>query len=86
MGKLSVPPGWLVTASETRTAAAVSPNLATGTVPPADSPLAPGSVFSQSVLGTLSRHRADTPRHRSKPIIVRSPAAGWQATDPTLVP
>ncbi|HEU4360935.1 MAG TPA: PPE family protein [Mycobacterium sp.] len=73
VGKLSVPPGWLVTASETRTAAAVLPSPGT---PPADFPLAPGSVFSQSVLGTLSRHGADTPRHRSKPIIVRSPAAG----------
>jgi hypothetical protein len=37
---------------------------------------APGNVFSQTALGTLSRHGPDAQRPKSKPVIVRSPAAG----------
>ncbi|MGH3562656.1 MAG: PPE family protein [Mycobacterium sp.] len=78
VGKLSVPPGWLAATPEIQPVALALPDSATGTISAASAgaPLAPGSAFSQSVLGTLSRRGADIPAHKSKPIIVRSPAAG----------
>jgi PPE-repeat protein len=78
VGQLSVPPSWFATAPEIQPAALALPGSAAGTVSAASAgiPPVPGSVFSQSVLGTLSRHGTNTQQHKSKPIIVRSPAAG----------
>jgi PPE-repeat protein len=78
VGSLSVPPNWTTAAPEIRLAALALPDSATGTVSATatETPLAPGSVFSQSVLGTLSRNGPTNQQHKSKPIIVRSPAAG----------
>lgn len=77
VGRLSVPAGWATAAPDIRPTALTLPP-ATETTAAAiagDIPVS-GSVFSQSVLGTLSREGADNTRHKSKPIIVRSPAAG----------
>lgn len=77
VGTLSVPPSWGATAAEVQPTAVTLPT--SGPIPAevsADTQLASGNVFSQSVLGTLSRDGPDAPRHRSKQIIVRSPAAG----------
>jgi PPE-repeat protein len=76
VGKLSVPPSWFASVPEIRPTAVTLPNPGTISAPSPETPLIPGSVFSQSVLGTLSRHGATTQQHKSKPIIVRSPAAG----------
>jgi PPE-repeat protein len=78
VGSLSVPLNWATAAPEIRTAALTLPNSSVSASPAAaaDIPQVPGSAFSQSVLGTLSRHGFDRPRPKSKPIIVRSPAAG----------
>lgn len=78
VGKLSAPPGWLAAAPEIRSSAQTLPPPGAGTITAAANPseAAPGNVFSQSVLGTLSRHGTRTPQYKSKPIIVRSPAAG----------
>lgn len=73
VGKLSVPSGWLTAAPGSRPTAPALPAPSTGTTA---TPVAPGSVFSQAVSGTLSRQDSATARHESKPIIVRSPAAG----------
>lgn len=70
VGKLSAPPSWAAAAPEMRSAATTLPGPAATTS--ADT----GSVFSQSVLGTLSREEPRPARQKSKPIIVRSPAAG----------
>ncbi len=77
IGTLSAPPQWATAAPEIRTVALGLPAATSASGPAAaDIPLAPGSVFSQSVLGTLTRHGPDIPRTKTKPIIVRSPAAG----------
>lgn len=78
VGKLSTPPSWAVAAPEIRMAAMELPIPTAGTIPTASAgaDLGSGSIFSQSVLGTLSRDGPTTTRHQSKPIIVRSPAAG----------
>lgn len=75
VGQLSVPTGWATAVPGIRPAALALPIPAEAPVEMAEVP-ASGSMFSQSVLGTLSRDGPDRPRHRSKPIIVRSPAAG----------
>lgn len=72
VGKLSAPPSWFTAAPEVRPTAPAAP---AGPVASAD-PAGVGSVFSQSALGTLSREEPRSARARSKPIIVRSPAAG----------
>lgn len=74
VGKLSVPPSWVTVAPEMRPAAMVSqgPTAAGASADTAGC----GSVFSQSVLGTLSRDGPQHSRAKSKPIIVRSRAAG----------
>lgn len=73
VGKLSAPPAWVAAAPEMRPAAMALP----GSTAAASADTAEcGSVFNQSVLGTLSREEPRTPRQKSKPIIVRSPAAG----------
>ncbi len=78
VGSLSVPPNWATTAPEIRMVAMGLPDsgVAATSAGATDMSPVPGSVFSQSVLGTLSRHGFDGPRQKSKPIIVRSPAAG----------
>lgn len=75
VGSLSVPPNWATAAPQIRTVALALPDSA---APAATTtmPQVPGSAFSQSVLGTLSRQGFDGPRAKSKPVIVRSPAAG----------
>jgi PPE-repeat protein len=78
VGALSVPPNWVTVAPEIRPVALALPN-ADGGIASAASPdmsPVPGSACSQSVLGTLSRHEFNGPRRKSKPVIVRSPAAG----------
>jgi PPE-repeat protein len=75
-GSLSVPPNWATAAPETRPVAVTLTNSSVAPAGPAEMPPVPGSAFSQSVLGTLSRHESDGPRARSKPVITRSPAAG----------
>ncbi|MGH3554921.1 MAG: PPE family protein [Mycobacterium sp.] len=78
VGSLSVPPNWATAAPEIQTVALALPDSGTTAAPTAatDMSLVPGSAFSQSVLGTLSREGFDGPRPKSKPVIVRSPAAG----------
>jgi PPE-repeat protein len=77
IGSLSVPP-WATTAPEIRPVALTLPNSGVTAAPAAiaEIPPIPGSAFSQSVLGTLSRHGFDNPQPTSKPVITRSPAAG----------
>ncbi|WP_082969544.1 PPE family protein [Mycobacterium kyorinense] len=77
VGSLSVPPAWASAAPEARPVSLTltssgANTAAVGSAPPP----VPGSAFSQSVLGTLSRYGFDGPRAKSKPVIVRSPAAG----------
>jgi PPE-repeat protein len=78
VGSLSVPPNWATAAPEIRTVALALPDsgASAGSAAAADIPRVPGSAFSQSLLGTLSRQGFDGPRPKSKPILVRSPAAG----------
>ncbi|MEZ0367323.1 PPE family protein [Mycobacterium sp. pUA109] len=77
IGSLSAPPNWATAAPEIRPMALTLPTPGTATpAVTADLPPVPGSAFSQSVLGTLSRQGYDAPRAKSKPLIVRSPAAG----------
>jgi PPE-repeat protein len=77
VGALSVPTDWATAAPEFRPAALALSDSGTGiTSAAAGIPPVPGSAFSQSVLGTLSRHGFDSPRPKSKPVIVRTPAAG----------
>jgi PPE-repeat protein len=78
VGSLSVPPHWATAAPEIRTVALTLPDstASAGSAAATDMPQVPGSAFSQAVLGTLSRHGFDRPRAKSKPIIVRTPAAG----------
>ncbi|MDQ2626200.1 MAG: PPE family protein [Actinomycetota bacterium] len=75
VGRLSAPPCWFSTAPEVRPTGLTLTAAAVTTTPGAPGDTA-GNVFSQSVLGTLSRDRPETSRTKSKPIIVRSPAAG----------
>ncbi|MEB3070254.1 PPE family protein [[Mycobacterium] vasticus] len=74
VGKLSAPPSWFSAAPELRPTGSTLPGPVLSAAP-AD-PAGCGSVFSQSVLGTLSRDGPPPSRAKSKPIIVRSPAAG----------
>nr|WP_284144719.1 PPE family protein [Mycolicibacter acidiphilus] len=71
VGKLSAPTRWATVAPGTPTTTSALAADTSASLPPSS-----GSVFSQSVLGTLSRDGPDRPRQKSKPIIVRSPAAG----------
>jgi len=78
VGSLSVPPAWANTAPEIQPVALTLPDASAdgSAVGGANPPAAPGSSFSQGVLGTLSRE-VDPPRQpKTRPIIVRSPAAG----------
>lgn len=71
VGKLSAPPSWAAAAPEMRPTA-TTPAGPTATASATDC----GSVVSQAVLGTLPRDGPQPSRAKSKPIIVRSPAAG----------
>jgi len=77
VGRLSAPPSWFSAAPEVHPPVPTLTHSVVNSAPAASTDTACcGNVFSQSVLGTLSR---DTPRPahaKSKPIIVRSPAAG----------
>ena len=78
VGSLSVPPNWVSEAPEIRPVALTLPDSGSGVgaETSAGMPQVPGSSFSQTTLGTLSREGFDRPREKSRPIIVRSPAAG----------
>jgi PPE-repeat protein len=78
VGSLSVPPSWANAAPAIRPVALALPDSgAIGTAEAsADLPPVPGSSFSQAVLGTLSREVAPPRQPKTRPIIVRSPAAG----------
>lgn len=75
VGRLSAPQSWVAAAPEIRPAAMVLPAPTTDLVPATSADTA-GSIFSQSVLGTLSRDGPKPAPAKSKPIIVRCPAAG----------
>ena len=78
VGSLSVPPSWANAAPAIRPVALALPDSgASGTAESsANLPPVPGSSFSQAVLGTLSREVAPPRQPKTRPIIVRSPAAG----------
>ncbi len=78
IGSLSVPPSWVGGAPEIRTVALAVPesDAANTAAAHGNVPTVPGSAFSQATLGTLSRYGFDGPRTKSRPVIVRSPAAG----------
>jgi PPE-repeat protein len=78
VGSLSAPPNWATATAEIRPVALALPDCGAGirAAPAPDMSQVPGSAFSQSVLGTLSRQGFNDPRPKSKPVIVRSPAAG----------
>jgi PPE-repeat protein len=76
LGSLSVPPNWASAAPEVRQVALALPESSATGDTAADMPQMPGSSFSQATLGTLSREGFDVRREKSRPVIVRSPAAG----------
>lgn len=77
VGSLSAPPSWAAAAPEIRPVALASPDSGGGVAAASgDAPAVPGNAFSQTVLGTLSRNGFDARHPKSRPIIVRSPAAG----------
>lgn len=78
VGSLSVPPSWTDAAPAIRPVALELPDAgASGTAESGvNLPPVPGSSFSQSVLGTLSREVAPPRQPKTRPVIVRSPAAG----------
>ena len=73
---VSVPAGWITAAPDIATSSSSAMSVATATGTATGTAPVPGSVFSQAALGTLSGNRSDEPRPKSKPVIVRSPAAG----------
>ncbi|MFL0178017.1 PPE family protein [Mycobacterium sp. SMC-15] len=77
IGTLSAPPSWFAAAPEARPVELALTDSVVSTAP-ADSadPAGRGTVFGQSMLGTLARNEPRFSRAKSKPIIVRSPAAG----------
>jgi PPE-repeat protein len=78
LGSLSVPPSWVGAAPEVRPVALALPDSGAAVTAEASGqmPQVPGSSFSQAVLGTLSRDVAPPRQPKTRPIIVRSPAAG----------
>jgi hypothetical protein len=78
IGSLSAPPNWAVAAPEMTPVALAVPDSIAGVAPAASGniPAVPGNTFGQAVLGTLSRHGFDARHPKSRPVIVRSPAAG----------
>jgi PPE-repeat protein len=78
VGSLSVPPNWANAAPAIRPVALALPDAGPTGAAESSANLAPvpGSSFSQAVLGTLSREVAPPRQPKTRPIIVRSPAAG----------
>jgi len=78
VGSLSVPPSWAGAAPEIRPVALALPESGADVTSEdfGQMPQVPGSSFSQAVLGTLSREVAPARQPKTRPIIVRSPAAG----------
>jgi PPE-repeat protein len=78
VGSLAAPPSWASAAPEIQLVALAVPDSAANvTLAASDGvPTVPGSAFSQAVLGTLSQHGSDVRHPKSRPVIVRSPAAG----------
>jgi PPE-repeat protein len=78
VGSLSVPPSWASAAPEIRPVALALPDSGAGVTAEAagNMPQVPGSSFSQAILGTLSREVPPPRQPKTRPIIVRSPAAG----------
>jgi PPE-repeat protein len=76
IGSLSVPPNWAVAAPEMRPVALAIPDSNAAAASGDGGAPVPGSAFSQATLGMLSRHGFDVRHPKSRPIIVRSPAAG----------
>ncbi|WP_370328649.1 PPE family protein [Candidatus Mycobacterium methanotrophicum] len=78
LGSLSVPPSWVGAVPEVRPVALALPDSGATVTAEASGqmPQVPGSSFSQAVLGTLSRDVAPPRQPKTRPIIVRSPAAG----------
>jgi PPE-repeat protein len=77
-GSLSVPPSWANAAPTIRPVARALPDAGASAIAEASAglPPVPGSSFSQAVLGTLSREVPPPRQPKTRPIIVRSPAAG----------
>lgn len=75
---LSVPPNWATTATGSQPVefTLANANIGTATADVEPGTQIPGSSFSQSVLGTLSRQEPENNHAKSKPIITRTPAAG----------
>lgn len=78
IGSLSVPPNWATAAPQVRSIALVLPDSGDGVTAAASEDMVPtpGSSFSQAILGTLSREVPPPRQPKTRPIIVRSPAAG----------
>jgi len=78
VGSLSAPPSWASAAPEIRPVALALTDSGAEVTAEASGqmPQVPGSSFSQAVLGTLSREVAPPRQPKTRPIIVRSPAAG----------
>ena len=78
VGSLSVPPSWASAAPEIRSVALALPDSGAGVTAEAavNMPQVPGSSFSQATLGTLSREVPPPRQPKTRPVIVRSPAAG----------
>jgi len=76
VGKLSAPPSWFAAVPEVRPATLPLTESAAGFGPATSVDTGGSSVFSQCLLGTLSRDGPKPAPAKSKPIIVRSPAAG----------
>lgn len=79
IGTLSAPPGWASAAPQVRPVALAITDSGAGDTNPTDylsNPQAPGNAFSQATLGTLSRRGFDVRPPKTRPVIVRSPAAG----------
>ncbi len=78
VGYLSVPPAWANATAEIRPVAMALPDAGASSAAEsgANLPPVPGSSFSQGVLGTLSREVEPPRQPKTRPIIVRSPAAG----------
>lgn len=79
IGTLSAPPSWASAAPQVRPVALAITDSGATDIDASDylgNPQAPGNAFSQATLGTLSRRGFDVRPPKTRPVIVRSPAAG----------
>lgn len=78
IGSLSVPSSWASAAPEVRPVALAMPDSGgdLGQADSAGSSPAPGNAFNQTILATPSRCGFDMRPPKTRPVIVRSPAAG----------